>query len=485
MAAPQNPLNNTDCGLVALVWNLLSKPESGEYYLGNIINNGLNVPSLGIDIAPFPTINIGDIPEQTMFKWALEYMGISLNSNVLSGLGTFQGGVMKCTPVSDTETSVDMTLNFGQVAFAGKYDVGVSGVSGCAIATGAAILDGISTTPSLLAFNGEESRLALASWFRDKPLEDSDNGQTMVGAYYLHQDTIQAVTTADNNYSQIYRQKLAQQKGVADDVTAANAYYRAQQEGQQPPGDAPTIGDSAQYAGGFYTYAALQMATQHLMEQQGLNLEPNDNEYAELMNSMTQFNGQVKGFQKKNPGERTTEQIMDYVDTAQPVSGEALAALTGEPQGIPIYDLKTEQIVGYRPTWPVDMAKIRTAHAARADKRRLQDDAWFNIKGSFNDVAQEVGLRVVASFSSHNDNKLYADTKTIQVTIGNLNITLAKNGDFDKHPGLYDQVAEWIANTQSFQDTLKSQLNSGINQPDFKNGLTSSLNAGLKKLGLQ
>lgn len=485
MAVAANPLNNSDCSLVARLWNLLSKPESGEYYLGNIIGKGLSVPSLGINIAPFPTVAIGDIPEQTMFKWALEYMGIALTGNQLSGLNSFSGGQLVCTPVSETETTVDLTLTFQEILFSGNYDVGVSGASGCAIATGAAILGGLSSSSRMLAVGGDESRLGLASWFRDGPLEKSENGKTAVGAYYLHQDAVQAVTTADNNASKQYRAKLAQQKATSDNVTAANKYYQDKHEGKQPVGNAPTMGASSQYGGGFATYVSLQQATQRLMEQRGLRLAPNDNEFAELMNAMTQFNGQVKNFQVQNPGERTTEQVMNFVETAPIADSDTVARLTGEPQGIPVFHPETDEIIGYQPTWPLDMNRIRLAHAARAEQQGEQSNAWFHIKGSFRDTAQQISLRVVVSFRSTGTNKLMAEVKTLGVTMQNLHIDLAKNEDFDKHPGLYDQVASWIGNTQSFQDTLKSQLSNGLNQQSVKDSLSSALNGGLKKLGLQ
>ncbi|MFJ2271643.1 hypothetical protein ACIOHO_36075 [Streptomyces sp. NPDC087849] len=57
--------DNTDCDLVARLWQLLDTPASGQWYLGSIIRDGLRVPALGIDIPPFPVVSIGDIPEQT------------------------------------------------------------------------------------------------------------------------------------------------------------------------------------------------------------------------------------------------------------------------------------------------------------------------------------------------------------------------------------------------------------------------------------
>src|SRR5437763_4702020 len=178
--------NNTDCDLVARLWSFLDDPASGKWYLGSIIRQGLEDPDLGISIPAFPTVTVGDIPEQTMFQWALEYLGIAMKGTVLSGLDTYARGTMHCTPVSATETKIDLGLTFGQIVFSGDYDVGTSGATGCAIATAANILGGGGLTEG-----GDESRLALATWYRDKVLNSTEHGQLTVRDSYLPQPTLE------------------------------------------------------------------------------------------------------------------------------------------------------------------------------------------------------------------------------------------------------------------------------------------------------
>lgn len=476
--------DNTDCNLVGQLWNLLNNPGSGEWYLGNIINNGLKVPSLGIDIAPFPTVQVGDIPNQTMFEWALEYLGVAMSQTVLSGLGTFDGGKLTCTAVSSDTTQVDLTLDFARVMFAGNYDVGTSGVTGCAIVTASAILGGPTLPEAAPASDRDLSRLELAAWYRDDPLNQSSNGQTAVGAYYLHQDTIQTVTTDSNNYSAQYRQALAAQKTTSDAVTASTLWYEQQKTGQTPVGPEPRIGDGTQYAGGFNTAVKLQAATYYMMSRQGLRLAEGDNEYAELMNSMEHFNDQVLDFQRSHPGEQDTSTILDYVADAQPAPASEVKPL-GE-RGIPVFDLDTGEIVGRVPTWPVDRERMRRAWAARAPRAEAVDapGAWFHIKGTFSDIAQAMSFSLSVTFTAQGTG-LVAAAKSVQITIGDLKIILGNKEGFDSYPTLYDRVSSWIANTSSFQDTLKSKLNGALNSPAVLAQLSAALNAGLKKLGLQ
>lgn len=481
--------DNTDCDLVSLLWTLLDTPSSGEWYLGSIIRNGLHVPELGIDIAPFPTVEVGDIPEQTMFDWALEHLGISMSDTELEGLDTFTRGQVVCTPASATETDVTLTLRFDRIVYKGSYDVGASGVTGCAIATAATLLGNPpATTGARPGADGgsDDRRLDLATWYRDDPegLPQSENGKLLVGAYYLHEDTIEKVTTAPASEvpaAGTYRQVLSQQKETADAVTASTAYYKEQQSGDDPPGPPPGIGDPEQYGGGFKAYTYLNLAVQQMRERAGLPLEPG-NEFAELQNAMLQFNAQVKAYQRDNPGEHDTAEIMSYVAEAPEVTLDQLGDL-GLP-GIPVHAPDSEEVVDHVQPWPIDRDRALAAHAARAPRTRAPED-WFHVEGTFSDRAQQLAATVAAKFTADDDGKLFAEATSMRLAIGSLHITLGNKSGFDSQPGLYDAVTNWIANTGSFQDTLISKTNSALNEPVVLRRLSEALNAGLKKLGFQ
>src|SRR5690606_1912591 len=110
--------------------------------------------------------------------------------------------------------------------------------------------------------------------------------------------------------------------------------YKEQQSGDDPPGPPPAIGDPEQYGGGFKAYTYLNLAVQQMRERAGLPLEPG-NEFAELQNAMLQFNAQVKAYQRDNPGEHDTAEIMSYVAEAPEVTLDQLGDL-GLP-GIPVH----------------------------------------------------------------------------------------------------------------------------------------------------
>ena len=488
-------VSNNDCNSVEQLWNFLDNPQSGEWYLGRIIKNGLTDSLLGINIPPFSTVDIGDIPTQTMFKWETEYMGITLTGTQLSGLDTYnQSSNLHCSPTSASETAVDLTLNFDKVVFSGRYDVGLSGVSGCAIATAAAVLGGdVSLLAATPTETPEDQQLDLARWFRDDDqhgLQASENGKTLVGAYYLHQDTLQKVTTADNNYASQYRQELAKQQQTSNAVYDANDYYKKQRtDSGRTKGDPPTIGEAGQYAGGFALYSKLQLATRQIADDENVDIvaelqkDELDNEYAQLINAMGHFNDQVLTFQQVDPKPVTTQRIMNYIPTANPDHSVGVAASVDaeEPAvGIPIFNLETGEIVQRLPLRPLNKELIAQALAANVDV--AERPGTFHVKGTFTDAGQSISLALNVTFTNQSSS-LTATVNSINLSIGDLGIELGNKAGWNDD-SLYNKVADWIANTGSFQDMLKSKLNIMLNSDEFKAKVQDALNGGLKKLGL-
>ncbi|MBX2828931.1 MAG: hypothetical protein KTR22_12265 [Flavobacteriaceae bacterium] len=482
MTAKDISLPNDDCSLVDRLWKLLSDPNSGEFYIKNIINNGLKVPSLGINLLPFPNVNVGDIPKQQMFKEpVLGYMNLTMTDTTLDGLGSYESGKLTCKAISSTETQVDLTITFDSVTFAGKYNVGTGGIAGCAIATGAALTGG--GVHTYLPASDPSNNIELAQWYRDVALPKSDNGKTLVGAYYAHQDTIQKVQLAKNNMSAQYRTVLAanQQKTTKGAVIDSTSYYQQKQSGGSPSGTPPKVGNGSQYAGGFASHIALMKATAYMMSQQSLEIAAG-NEYAELLNAMTQFNDNVLQFQKTNPSEVDTTTIMNYVDTAKPVTSNAK---------IPLYEfIESEDgtidavTVGEVDCWPLNHKRYVKAYTARHEE--FLDAAapmdTFNIDGNFSDKAQQLTIALSVNFSNATGS-LVATAKSISITIGDLDITISDSG-WSGHESLYDKIASWIANTKIFQDILKSKVSSALNKQKTLDDFSKTLNAGIKKLGL-
>lgn len=464
---------NTDCTLIEKLWDFLWNPSSGDYYLPNIIKNGLNAPLFGIKIPPFATISVGDIPTITMFKWALEYMGVTMTSNQLSGLDTIQKGQLTCTSVSETQTNLTISAPFGQVVFSGKYDVGASGVTGCAMATAAGIMGGDVHTAAMLSGDSSDNPdLDLASWYRDQPLQESDNGQTLVGAYYGHQDTVQALTTADTDNSAAFRAALAtdQSRQTTGAVRTACQDYK-----DNSPNPAQ-IGDGTQYAGGFQTSAYLFMAAQAAANG---STDPT-NEYVSLLNSMTHFQASVLWVQNNYPGLQTTSQVLEYVKQA-PSDTDQLLSEAGCADGVKVVNPFTNETIIFKPQ-PLDKEFFRRALAARADVQ-ASTPGTFHVDGSFQDTAQQLQASISVSFTRAN-NALTASVTQIGLQIPNLNIQLGNKDGFNSQPGLYDKVATWLANTDFVQNLLKSKVKDALNDPSVLQSVTNALNAALKKMGV-
>lgn len=464
------PFNNDDCKIVHRMWKMMSDPSQGKYYLGNIIKNGLKIPLIGIDIPPFSTIGIPDIPPLSMLRWGEFYVNIAMKGQTLSGLDTFQSGSLICQPVSPDETVIDLALNFASPRHSGSYRLSTGGIP-CALAANAGYIGGAGTS---LPFSGPETDpdLELATWFRDVPLEESENGKTLIGLYYVHQDTIQKVTQADNNFAKQYRALLKKQKTTAAAVSDSTRYYKEHRSGANPTGEPPKIGKAEQYAGGFNTYAKLQLATQYMIQAEGLNIRER-NEYTELLNSMEHFNDEVLDFQDKNPGERDTATIMEYIAKAESNRD------TQRQRQIPIYNLETGEVVDHMPTWPLDRERVALGLAAYYDGRARA--SGIDIDGGFTDSIQGFSFRITVSFTREKEN-LLATAKSVQLSAQDLFITLEHKEKFGLFPGLYDAVSNWLVKTPFFKDLVRSKINQAANTPAMLKHFSDAINAVLNKL---
>lgn len=461
--------DNSDCDLVKQLWSFLWNPDSNDYYLPNIIKNGLNVPILGIDIQPFATVPVPDIPTITLFKWALEYVGLGMTSNQLSGLDSIQQGNLSCTPSGENETDVSLSVSFGSVSFTGNYNVGASGVTGCAMATADSMIGGSSGKLAATEDDDSSADLNLAIWFRDNSLPNSDNGQVLNGMYYAHQDTIQALTTGDSQASSLFRQALGQSQATTDAVRQATQDYQSSQTGGGSGNPPATIGDPSQYAGGFEASAYLGAAAQQAANG---STDPT-NEYVSLLNSMTHFSNSVHWVQATYPGQQSAASILGYVAAAPEDVGES-------GPGLAIHDLVSGTMVRRTEVSPLDREYFKRVWAARRESETSK--GWFHFTGGFNDNAKALTAVIDCTFTN-TGGKLSATVNSIQLTLPQLQITLGEEDQWSSQPGLYDKVSTWIANTDSFQDILKSKLNDALNADNVLQSVSNSLSAALTKLG--
>ncbi len=464
---------SADCVLVGKLWSFIWNSKSGDYYLPNIIKNGLRAE--GFSIPPFSTIDVGDIPKITMFdKKPWGSVAISMSHTTLSGLDTASKGSLACK-TSDGDTTVTLSINFGDLLYRGGYEVSSSGLAGCAIGTAYNYLHFLQE-----AVAGSDNDLDLARWYRDDTehgLPSSENGRLLLGAYYLHQDTIQSLMTSSvNPFTPNFKSNLGSKATgkTAGAVQTATHYYKGQNTqsalekaitADDPAEAAPTIGSIGQYTGGFTDAVYLTLAA-HWAKENALS-EAEENEYESLLNSMANFRCAVLYVQNQTGKPVTTAEVLDHVKNAP------LGALQCDDP-MPIYDPETGEIIESIYPQPLDRERLLEAYEARGVPEKK-----FDYHGSFNDQGQSVTATLSVEFKTVNS-KLNATAKSAKIKIGDLHITL---NDWSGPDSLFNKVNDWIANTGFFQDTLKSKLNGALNSSKVLGDISDALNAGLRKLG--
>lgn len=468
--------NASDCDLLQNLWSSLWNPDSGAFYLPNIIKNGLKYPILGIDLQPFATVPVPDLPLMSLFPWkALGFANLALTSNQLTGLDSIQKGPITCT-TNNNQTDVSLTVKFGSVAFQGTYEVKAGGAVGCAMAAADKIIGG---DPTLLAAEPDSSTdtdLKLATWFRDNQsqLSASDNGQVLLGMYYDHQDTIHALTTDPNNPSSSSFRGLLQDPAtvaLSDAVRQNTQAYQAAQNGGTG-GTAPLtpIGSDDQYGQGFEVATYLGMAAQTAANG---STDPT-NEYVAFLNSYGNFSNAVSWVQAQQPPVQSVQDIMGHVATAPPDVG------TRNPE-VALRHHKTREVIAVIRPKPLDREHFKRVWAAR--RPVVGDSTEFDVKGVFNDVVTNLTATIRCSFTSTNG-VFTANVTGIELSVPALHISLENDPEWKQQPGLYEKVTNWIANTQAFQSILKGKLNDSLNSSQVLTSLSQSLNATLNKLGM-
>ena len=470
-----------DCALFNLVWKLIWDPTS-ELYLPNVIKNGLNDPSLGINISPFNTVDIGDFPEITMFKEpVLGYMKIYLSDCQLEGLGSITKGTLQCNDSSSDKTTFTVTFPFSLLDFSGKYGVSAGGgIAGCSIAAAAAILGGDAYSPfpaAPLTLSDDDpvnQNIDQSLWYR-QPLSDHENGQLMLGAYY--QDN-PAVYDLVNEPGSLLAQsmKLADVKTTTDQVNMATTWYYKQQNGLEAEDDeAPQIGTSEQYAsGGLPSAYALAMARQKVNSGQ----DP-DGRYARLVQHIIHFTGSITYYQKQYPGTQPIGGdggVLDNIAKADPEEVNEFVMNNGP---YPVIDMKNGGIKEYIDPEPLDPEELKKVYALKSASWKTGEGSG-KVDGTFTDTGINVTLSVSGNLTETTDSGVQCAITNISSSIQNIRIHLSQEKGW--WPGLYDKVTNWLANTGFVTNMIKDKLNDQLNSQDMKDKLAEIINGGLKKL---
>lgn len=468
-----------DCTILNTVWGLLWNDPKSSFYFPNIAKNGLEI--LGIKIDPFDTVDLGDLPQVTMFEEpVLGYMKLALTANKLQPLSNTRGSGFTCKDGSSQSTEFGFTLEFSSLELSGKYTVSAGGgVVGCAIASAAGILGGRAmgdAASPLLSDPVDPGRqnIDLALWYQG-PLMESDNGQTLLGAYDTHQDSIYDLQQ-NPAYQQAALRSTASRQSAAD-VTVATAYYRNKETGLLAvDGDtdaAPTIGTPEQYASGQLPYAYMLALAKQKVDQ---GQDP-DGQYARLYDSMVHFMGSVTWVQQNYPGPRPVggqDGILDIIAKANP---DEVHTFVMENGPYPIADLETGEILSLAMPRPLDYAPYRAAGAARAAKLSANDSS--SVDGAYTDRFANLKLTVGGTLTLV-DGKIKASVNTLTAEIPTLSITLHQSAGW--WPGLYDKVTNWLANDTALNTTIKNKLTDALSGADMRKRLTDVLNGALSKL---
>ena len=482
MATQTKTGGSGDCTLLNALWGMMWDPTS-EFYLPKVINNGLKDPTWGIDIPPFATINIGDLPEITMFKEpVLGYMKLTLSSTTLQGLGSVTKGALTCNDTNPQQTTLTLSLPFGQLEFTGNYTVDAGGgIGGCAIAAGAAILGGSafgaeSIVRFLAASSGDDpvdQHIQESLWYRE-PLSNSQNGQDLVGAYYINNPAILDLVNEPNS-ALAQAMKAANVKETANQVNAATNYYYQQKQGAHVSDDAaPTIGTQDQYAsGGLPSIYALAMARQKVNS----GRDP-DGRYKRLADHIVHFTAGIGSYQQKYPGLQPVGTDNGVINRVAAFPLEEVTGFAQKRGPVPVIDLENpEQIVEYLTPGEINLQEIRSAYQAHYGSRFKAADSS-GVDGTFVDTGLPVTLNVSANITTPPAG-ITCTITALSADIGALHITLSQSKGW--WPGLYDKVTNWIANS-FMTGMIKSKLNDQLGSDEMKKNLSDLITGGLRKL---
>ncbi|HEY0612369.1 MAG TPA: hypothetical protein VGD35_21995, partial [Chitinophaga sp.] len=189
------PQQSTDGVILEAAWKLLWTPNT-PYYLPNVMKNGLHWNNINIPALEGSSVDkIGPI---SLFKDSvLGYISLTMDSNNITGLPSITNGGLT---YDDNTHTVTFTIGFGQLNFAGNYEVDSGGITGCAIATANGLLNIFKMASAVGAGDPKsDANIDLAYQYRDKLSQpDNPNGNALVDAFYSQNDTMNTVVLAQN-----------------------------------------------------------------------------------------------------------------------------------------------------------------------------------------------------------------------------------------------------------------------------------------------
>jgi hypothetical protein len=476
-------MSSGDCSTFNSLWGILWNPSSGEFYLPNILQNGLN--AFGINIPAMQQVSVPDVGPISM--WDEPVIGttrLSMTGATLSGLPSISANNFTCDDSTPGTTALSLSVIFANLTFAGNYQVTANGLSGCAINTAdtlmgwipaAALATGAAgAAPAAAALDAQvQDDSSLADWYRDNPLQQSPTGQQLVSVYYDHQDTIQNLTEmpSSNQLPNYFTQGLQ----TPDTRTTTAAVRQATQDYQSGSPTQSQIGTEDQYSNGFGNNNNLAFMANAMVQ---MGQDPNG-DYAALLQSQTAFYNHVTLVQNTSPGLQTAGDILGIVGRTPPQYGDAgapaqsTAMLMAVEKGMPIYHPETRELVT---TVYLDPSAPRRAPARARLALGNPSDADFS--GTFSDSATSVTATLSATMAL-DGTSLAVTVTSVQASWGSLHISLNKP---DGGSSLFTKVQEWIGNASFFQGIISTKLNDALSSQSTLDTLSKAITAAFNKL---
>lgn len=179
-------------------WAAMWNPTS-DYYLPNVIKNGIN--KSGVQMDPMGNLTIGQVPPSgsiqlmeshdlaTWLPVKTGYVGVVFNNVMVTNLAAITNGGLTYKDVSDSQGSISAVINVPQIQINGSYTLVATGLAQCALDTAAILPGGLKT--GMLKANGDDvtndDRLEAARAQRTR-LWQTPNGGQLMDSFYDHNE---------------------------------------------------------------------------------------------------------------------------------------------------------------------------------------------------------------------------------------------------------------------------------------------------------
>jgi hypothetical protein len=436
-------------------WALLWRPSSA-YYLPTVLANGATFGSTHIpSMSKVDVPDIGTIPLYSSDTWG--NVSIKLTSATLSGLPSVQN--QSFTPSSDAR-SVAAIVAFGELTFAGTYEVDGTGLVGCAMTWAESQAYGPYGPGGAEAEVGEPvppQNMDLARQYRDQ-LTNSNHGVALISKYYDHNDTVNLVLGQNNAFTRRWP------GGVTPQAPKTPYYMQMTANATANPGDPDyAIGgnDTGYQEHGAYMQGLLIATCQYYEQNDPVNAEA----YAALATDAATF----KGYTDQYPDPMTADQVMAAVQNAQPMPSEDLAAVP-EPEPVRRGRLAAER----------DFPELqRAAMAEEAAQAAALNTYTSTGDFSFSFPMPTLTFTGGVTINGIPPNQiLTAKLTSLSAAIPTIKITLLTNTD----PNLAADAQSQIDNAQWFQKVLGTNVNAKLGSDQVLTYLSGVINQAIANI---